>query len=154
METCPHYLTLHAEDIGDGQTQFKCCPPVREAANADRLWQGLDGVIDFVVSDHSPCTVELKRLDAGDFGVAWGGISSLQLGLPLVWTEAGAAITPWLRWWAGWPAGPRTSSASTRRAASPSGQCRPGGLPPTSRSRWMPRPCSTGTRHAVPRDAH
>jgi allantoinase len=89
VETCPHYLTLHAEDIPDGQTQFKCSPPIREAANADKLWQGLaDGVIDFVVSDHSPCTVELKRLDAGDFSLAWGGISSVQLGLPLVWTEA------------------------------------------------------------------
>jgi allantoinase len=89
VETCPHYLTLHAEEIGDGQTQFKCCPPVREAANADRLWHGLaDGVIDFVASDHSPCTVERKRLDAGDFSLAWGGISSLQLGLPLIWTEA------------------------------------------------------------------
>ena len=88
VETCPHYLTLCAEDIGDGQTQFKCCPPVRDAANADRLWQALaDGVIDFVVSDHSPSTVDLKRLDEGDFGTAWGGISSLQLGLSLVWTE-------------------------------------------------------------------
>ena len=96
METCPHYLTLRAEDIADGQTQFKCCPPVRDAANADRLWQALaDGVIDFVVSDHSPSTIELKRLDEGDFGAAWGGISSLQLGLSLIWTEArGAATTP------------------------------------------------------------
>jgi allantoinase len=89
VETCPHYLTLHAEDVADGQTQFKCCPPVREAANADRLWAALAaGVIDFVVSDHSPCTVQLKRLDVGDFGLAWGGISSVQLGLPVVWTEA------------------------------------------------------------------
>ena len=89
VETCPHYLTLYAEEIADGQTQFKCCPPIREAANADRLWRGLtDGVIDFVVSDHSPCTVEMKRLDVGDFSLAWGGISSVQLGLPLVWTEA------------------------------------------------------------------
>ena len=89
VETCPHYLTLQAEDIADGQTQFKCCPPVRDAANRDRLWQALaDGVIDFVVSDHSPSTIELKRLDEGDFGAAWGGISSLQLGLSLIWTEA------------------------------------------------------------------
>jgi allantoinase len=89
VETCPHYLTLQAEDIADGQTQFKCCPPVRDAANRDLLWQALaDGVIDFVVSDHSPSTIELKRLDEGDFGTAWGGISSLQLGLSLIWTEA------------------------------------------------------------------
>jgi len=89
VETCPHYLTLDAGSVPDGQTQFKCCPPVRDGANADLLWQGLlEGVIDCVVSDHSPCTADLKRLDEGDFGAAWGGISSLQLGLPLVWTEA------------------------------------------------------------------
>ncbi len=89
VETCPHYLTLAAEAVADGQTQFKCCPPVRGAANADLLWQALqEGVIDCVVSDHSPCTLDLKGLDEGDFGAAWGGISSLQLGLPLVWTEA------------------------------------------------------------------
>jgi allantoinase len=88
-ETCPHYLTLAAEDIGDGATQFKCCPPIREDANRDHLWRGLrDGVIGLVVSDHSPSTVELKRLDSGDFAAAWGGIASLQLGLPVVWTEA------------------------------------------------------------------
>jgi allantoinase len=108
VETCPHYLTLHAEEIADGQTQFKCCPPIREAANADRLWRGLaEGVIDFVVSDHSPCTVELKRLDSGDFGLAWGGISSLQLGLPLVWTEArrrGHTLPEVTRWLASRPA--------------------------------------------------
>lgn len=103
VETCPHYLTLSAEDVEDGQTQFKCCPPVRGAQNADRLWAALaEGVIDFVVSDHSPCTAELKRLDAGDFGLAWGGISSVQLGLPLVWTEARhrghslAEVTQWM----------------------------------------------------------
>ncbi len=89
VETCPHYLTLAAEDIADGQTQFKCCPPIRERANADLLWHALvDGDIDIVVSDHSPCTADLKLLDQGDFAAAWGGISSLQLGLPLVWTEA------------------------------------------------------------------
>jgi len=89
VETCPHYLTLAAEEIADGQTQFKCCPPVRDAANAGELWQALsDGVIDVVVSDHSPSTIDLKLLDEGDFGAAWGGISSLQLGLSLVFTEA------------------------------------------------------------------
>jgi allantoinase len=89
VETCPHYLTFTAEEIPDGATQYKCCPPIREADNRELLWQGLaDGVIDFVASDHSPCTPELKRFDVGDFGVAWGGISSLQLGLPAVWTEA------------------------------------------------------------------
>ncbi|REH36181.1 allantoinase [Kutzneria buriramensis] len=88
-ETCPHYLTFHAEAIPDGATQYKCCPPIREDANRDALWQGLaDGVIDIVVSDHSPCTPDLKRLDTGDFGHAWGGVASLQLGLPAVWTEA------------------------------------------------------------------
>jgi allantoinase len=108
VETCPHYLTLHAEDIADGQTSFKCCPPVREAVNADRLWAALAaGVIDFVVSDHSPCTAELKRLDVGDFGLAWGGISSVQLGLPLVWTEArrrGHSLAEVVLWMANNPA--------------------------------------------------
>jgi allantoinase len=89
VETCPHYLVLCAEEVPDGSTAFKCCPPIRDDANRDALWRGLtDGVIDMVVSDHSPCTADLKRLDSGDFGAAWGGISSLQLGLPLVWTEA------------------------------------------------------------------
>ncbi len=108
VETCPHYLTLHAEDIADGQTAVKCCPPVREAANADRLWAGLaEGAIDFVVSDHSPCPVELKRLDVGDFALAWGGISSIQLGLPVVWTEArrrGHSLAEVLLWMADSPA--------------------------------------------------
>ena len=88
-ETCPHYLTLTAEEIADGATAFKCSPPIREAANRELLWAGLrDGVLDLVVSDHSPCTPAMKELGDGDFGTAWGGISSLQLGLPVVWTEA------------------------------------------------------------------
>jgi allantoinase len=88
-ETCPHYLTFSSEEIPAGGTQYKCCPPIREAANRELLWGGLrDGVIDLVVSDHSPSTPDLKCLDTGDFGVAWGGISSLQLGLSAVWTEA------------------------------------------------------------------
>ncbi|WP_066296828.1 allantoinase AllB [Arthrobacter luteolus] len=89
VETCPHYLTLLAEEIPDGATAFKCCPPIREASNRELLWQGLqDGTIDFIVSDHSPSTLDLKDLEHGDFGVAWGGVSSLQLGLSLIWTEA------------------------------------------------------------------
>jgi allantoinase len=88
-ETCPHYLTLDAGRIPDGATEFKCCPPIRDAANADLLWQALaDGLITCVVSDHSPCTPELKRRDTGDFAAAWGGIASVQLGLPVIWTSA------------------------------------------------------------------
>ena len=88
-ETCPHYLALTAEEIADGATQYKCCPPIRERRNQDLLWQGLlDGVIGLIVSDHSPCTADLKKFEAGDFQSAWGGISSLQLGLPIIWTEA------------------------------------------------------------------
>ena len=121
VETCPHYLTLAAEDIADGQTQFKCCPPVRDRANADRLWEGLrEGVIDVVVSDHSPATAELKRLDAGDFGAAWGGISSLQLGLPLVWTAARERGVPLETWSAGCPPGRPTWSGWPTGAGSPS----------------------------------
>ncbi|GGR74542.1 allantoinase [Nocardioides luteus] len=101
-ETCPHYLTFAAEEIPDGATQFKCCPPIREGANREQLWEGLrDGVIDMVVTDHSPSTPDLKALDTGDFGVAWGGISSLQLGLSAVWTgarERGFALADVVRW--------------------------------------------------------
>ena len=88
-ETCPHYLTLFAEACPDGKTLYKCCPPIREDANRSALWQGLaQGTIEFVVSDHSPCTPQLKHLDSGDLDKAWGGISSLQFGLPLIWSEA------------------------------------------------------------------
>jgi len=108
VETCPHYLAFTAEEIPDGATQFKCCPPIRDAANRDRLWQALrEGVIDCVVSDHSPCTPGLKRLDVGDFGLAWGGISSLHVALPAVWTQAqrrGHPITDVSRWMAARPA--------------------------------------------------
>ncbi|MEU4200047.1 allantoinase AllB [Streptomyces sp. NPDC026294] len=105
VETCPHFLTLTAEEIPDGATEFKCCPPIREAANQDALWQGLaDGTIDCVVSDHSPSTADLK---IPDFGDAWGGISSLQLGLPAVWTaarERGHTLDDVARWMATAPA--------------------------------------------------
>jgi len=88
-ETCPHYLTLLAEDVPNGGTAYKCCPPIREADNRELLWEALaDGTIDYVASDHSPSTVELKDLEHGDFGAAWGGIASVQLELAAVWTEA------------------------------------------------------------------
>lgn len=90
-ETCPHYLHFAAEEIPDGSTEFKCCPPVRERENREHLWDALrDGTIDFVVSDHSPCPPDMKLPDEGDFMNAWGGISSLQLRLPIMWTEASA----------------------------------------------------------------
>ena len=108
VETCPHYLALAAEEVPDGATQFKCCPPIRDGENADRLWQGLaDGLIDLVVSDHSPATAELKHLDDGDFAAAWGGISSVQLSLAVMWTEAarrGHTLPELARWMSREPA--------------------------------------------------
>lgn len=142
-ETCPHYLALFSEEIQNGATQYKCCPPIRTAGNRERLWAGLvDGVISTVVSDHSPCTAELKKFasaaahstpdastgsDAtsspfsamdsegnnlggagadgrgseGSFGQAWGGVASVQLGLPVVWSQArlrGLGLTDVVRW--------------------------------------------------------
>jgi allantoinase len=88
-ETCPHYLAFAAEEIADGATEFKCCPPIRERENRERLWSALEeGLIEMIVSDHSPCPPEMKRREGGDFLAAWGGISSLQLRLPVVWAEA------------------------------------------------------------------
>src|SRR5699024_10866725 len=108
VETCPHYLTFLSEEIGDGQTAFKCAPPIREAENRDRLWQGLqDGTIDIIVSDHSPSTLELKEHGDGNFDTAWGGISSLQLGLSVIWTEAlqrGVDLAQVISWMASTPA--------------------------------------------------
>ncbi|MFH8791698.1 allantoinase AllB [Streptomyces sp. NPDC017941] len=99
VETCPHYLTLTAEEVPDGASEFKCCPPIREAANQDLLWQALaDGTIDCVVTDHSPSTADLKT---ADFATAWGGISGLQLSLPAVWSAArarGYGLEDVVRW--------------------------------------------------------
>lgn len=95
VETCPHYLALASETIPDGGTQFKCAPPIRSRANRDALWQALrDGDIDFVVSDHSPATADLKFAGDGDFAQAWGGIAGVQLGLAAVWTEAASRDVP------------------------------------------------------------
>lgn len=89
VETCPHYLTFAAEEIPAGSTQFKCAPPIRSMENRELLWRALGrGVIDFVVSDHSPCAPELKKFEAGDFLTAWGGIAGLQFTLPAMWTGA------------------------------------------------------------------
>jgi allantoinase len=90
VETCPHYLHLTSETIKDGATVCKCAPPIRSRENCEGLWQGLrDGVIDLVVTDHSPCPPGMKKLDEGNFKTAWGGISSLPVALSLMWTEAG-----------------------------------------------------------------
>jgi allantoinase len=107
-ETCPHYLMFSAEEVPDGATAYKCCPPIREGGNREQLWQGLrDGTIDIVVTDHSPSTADLKALDSGDFGIAWGGVASLQLGMSAVWTEArqrGFTLADVTRWMSRGPA--------------------------------------------------
>ncbi|WP_460999367.1 allantoinase AllB [Streptomonospora sediminis] len=108
VETCPHYLTLAAETIPAGATRFKCCPPIRDSANRDLLWRALrDGLVDCVVSDHSPSTPELKDIGTGDFGTAWGGVSGLQVGLAAMWTEArrrGVPLAEVVRWMSAAPA--------------------------------------------------
>jgi allantoinase len=107
-ETCPHYLTFAAEEIPDGATEFKCCPPIRERDNREQLWSALaSGTIDMIVSDHSPCPPEMKLPESGDFLCAWGGISSLQLRLPVVWSEAarrGYSVADLTRWLCSAPA--------------------------------------------------
>jgi allantoinase len=108
VETCPHYLTFDAEDVGDGRTEFKCAPPIREKENREKLWAALgDGTIDFIATDHSPCPPAMKLLEAGDFLRAWGGIASLELSLPAVWTEAssrGYAVPRLAEWLCSGPA--------------------------------------------------
>ena len=89
VETAQHYLYFNAEDIKDGQTQFKCAPPIREKENNEKLWQALkEGIIDFVATDHSPSPPAMKEMESGDFMKAWGGISSIQFALPVLWTAA------------------------------------------------------------------
>ncbi len=119
VETCPHYLCLTAEEIPKGATEFKCAPPIRDAANRDALWDALlEGVIDFVISDHSPCTPGLKLPEVGDFGGAWGGIASLSLGLTSVWTEGesrGVDVPRLAQWMSSAPA--RFAGVADRKGA-------------------------------------
>ncbi len=108
VETCPHYLHFSSDTIPDGQTLFKCAPPIRNRENCETLWQGLqEGVIDLVATDHSPCPPEMKRLSERSFRKAWGGIASLSLTLPIMWTEASArgfTLADIARWMADGPA--------------------------------------------------
>jgi len=108
VETCPHYLYFSAEQIPDGATLCKCAPPIRGEANREQLWQALrEGVIDFVVTDHSPCPPQMKRLEEGNFRTAWGGIPSLSVALPAVWTAArgrGFTLLDMAKWMAEKPA--------------------------------------------------
>jgi allantoinase len=108
VETCPHYLHLAAESIPKGATLFRCAPPIRNRENRDQLWQALrDGTIGLVVTDHSPCPPEMKRLAEGNFRTAWGGIASLSLALPLMHTEAvdrGFSLIDIARWMSAAPA--------------------------------------------------
>jgi allantoinase len=117
VETCPHYLHLEAETIADGATQCKCAPPVRCRTNRELLWQALkDGVIDMVVTDHSPCPPAMKRMKEGNFKMAWGGIASLSMALPVMWKEArrrGFALPDMVRWMAEQPA--RFAGCDTRK---------------------------------------
>jgi allantoinase len=118
-ETCPHYLHFAAEEVPVGATEFKCCPPIRARDNREELWKGLkEGTIGLIVSDHSPCPGEMKLRESGDFMKAWGGIASLQLRLPVVWTEArrrGFSLADLVRWVCGNPA--RQVSFETRKGA-------------------------------------
>lgn len=102
VETCQHYLYFNAEEIPDGRTEFKCAPPIREKANNELLWQALkDGVIDFVATDHSPAPPAMKEMESGNFMKAWGGISSVQFALPVLWTAArkkDCSIVDIVRW--------------------------------------------------------
>ncbi len=105
-ETCPHYLALCAEELPDGNPAVKCFPPIRERAHQDALWAALQaGTLSLIASDHSPSSWDLK--DTGDLSTSWGGIASLQVALPVVWTQArrrGIPLSDVVRWMAAEPA--------------------------------------------------
>jgi len=119
VETCPHYLTFAAEDVADGDTALKCAPPIREGEHRERLWQALaDGRIDLIATDHSPAPSALKHIEDGNFLDAWGGIASLQISLPIVWTGArqrGLTIDRLAQWMAAGPA--RLAGLQDRKGA-------------------------------------
>ena len=121
VETCPHYLHFCAEEIADGATLCKCAPPIRDRENREKLWQGLrEGVIDLVATDHSPCPPSMKHFESGSFQSAWGGIASLSVGLPVMWTEAsgrGFSLRDIGRWMAERPARLAGCEASKGRIA-------------------------------------
>jgi allantoinase len=120
-QTCPHYLFFAAEEIPDGATQFKCCPPIRDAINREALWRGLEtGAIDCVVSGHSPRPAGSRVADTTDFGAARAGISSLQLSLAVMWTAARRRrhrLSDVVRWMAQQPAAIAGLSHKGRLAA-------------------------------------
>jgi allantoinase len=124
VETCPHYLHFAAEEIPGGNTLVKCAPPIRTAANREALWKALrEGIIDLIATDHSPCPPEMKRLDEGRFDLAWGGIASLSVALPVVWTEAqrrGFTVEDVVRWMS---AGPATLAGMQDRAGELAAGC-------------------------------
>ena len=108
VETCAQYLWFSAEEIPDGATEFKCAPPIRSATNRDALWNALrEGLIDMVTTDHSPCPPAMKRREEGRWDHAWGGIASLGLALPVLWTamvQRGIGLAELGRWMAAAPA--------------------------------------------------
>lgn len=108
VETCPHYLLFAAGQVGNGQTQYKCAPPIRDTVEREGLWDGLrSNSIDMIVTDHSPCPPVLKQIESGDFLAAWGGIASLQVSLSAVWTGAstrGFKMSDVVKWMCAGPA--------------------------------------------------
>ncbi len=124
VETCPHYLHFSAEEIPNGATLLKCAPPIRGRENREALWQGLrDGIIDLVVTDHSPCPPAMKRIEEGRFDLAWGGIAGLSVALPILWTDAarrGLALEDIARWMSSGPAA--LAGLSTRAGALAAGR--------------------------------
>jgi allantoinase len=119
VETCPHYLTFCAEDVADGDTALKCAPPIREGEHREGLWRALaNGQIDLVATDHSPAPASLKHIEDGNFIAAWGGIASLQLSLPIVWSGAaqrGLPIERLAQWMSAAPA--RLAGLAARKGA-------------------------------------